>query len=280
MAVHREKSLSYDGPLREGRGWWVLAAQHVRTTIGYRRTKLVVPLLWVAPLVAALLAVAEYVFTGQTGSVQAPAGRAAGMFLQMQFYSLALLYAICCADVVSHDLRYNTTPLFFSKPIKQWEYPAGKLLGLVGLGSAVTVVPAAAVGALRVALYSQHGLAGPVAADAGVTVVLSLLMTVVSGAVLLGISSTTQRTGFAALAWLGVAVVPEVAGTIAGLSTEASEYTGLMSIQGAIDALSTILVAGERTSLSAALPVLALAIWTGAGLSLVAWRVRNLEKGL
>jgi ABC-2 type transport system permease protein len=279
MAVHREKSLSYDGPLREGRGWWVLAAQHVRTTIGYRRTKLVVPLLWVAPLVAALLAVAEYVFTGQTGSVQAPDGRAAGTFLQMQFYSLALLYAICCADVVSHDLRYNTTPLFFSKPIKQWEYPVGKLLGLVGLGSAVTVVPAAAVGALRVALYSQYDLAGTVAADVGITVILSLLMTVVSGAVLLGISSTTQRTGFAALAWLGVAVVPEVAGTIAGLSTEASEYTGLMSIQGSIDALSTILVAGELTSLSAALPVLALAIWTGAGLSLITWRVRNLEEG-
>lgn len=280
MAVHREKSLSYDGPLHEGRGWWVLAAQQLRTTVGYRRTKLVVPLLWVAPLVAALLAVAEYVFTGQTGSVQPPDGGAAGMFLQMQFYSLALLYAICCADVVSHDLRYNTTPLFFSKPIEQWEYPAGKLLGLVAIGSVVTVLPAAAVGALRVALYSQYELAGPVAADVGIAVGLSLLMTIVAGAVLLGISSTTQRTGFAALAWLGVAVVPEVAGAIAGLSTEASEYTGLMSIQGSIDALSSKLIAGELTSLSVALPVLTLAVWAGAGLTLVAWRVRNLEQGL
>jgi len=280
MALHRERSLTYDGPLREGGGWWVLAAQQFRGVAGYARTKLLVPLLWVAPLVAALLAVAQYVFQGQGGAVEPPGGRGVELFLQMQFYSLALFFAVCCTHVVSHDLRYNTTPLYFSKPIEAWEYSVGKLLGLVGLGSLVTLLPAALVGLLRVALYSQYDLAGPVAADVGVGVGLSLVATVAAAAVLLGISSTTERTGFAILTWLAVVVVPEAAAQIASLSTGAGEYAALMSIQGSVGTLASTFLSGDLAYSSALLAALALAAWITGGVALHVWRLRNLERGL
>lgn len=280
MSLHREKYLSYDGPLRPTGGWWVLAAQTVRSTAGYLRTKLVVPLLWIPPLIASLLLVAQFVFQDQAGQVQAPGGGGMAAFLQVQFYSLAVLYAVSCGRVVSHDLRYHTLELYFSKPIETWEYTAGKILGLILTGSVVTVGPAAVVGFLRVALYSQHGLAGTVAADVGIGLGLSVAITVVAAVVMVGLSSLTSRTGFVVLAWVGVIFVPLVAAVVVGLSTEAADYAALVSMQGSLGALTASLLELGSDPLPVWMSAGTLLCWGAGGLGLHVWRVRNLEEAL
>ena len=277
MAVHREKYTNYDGPLDDSGGWWVVAAHTVKSIVGFLRTKLIVPLLWIAPLVAAVAVVGEYAVRGKAQGFQPPTGSSIVVFLQIQFYSLAVLYMASGAGVVSHDLRYQTTQLYFSKPLEKWEYAFGKLLGLVLLGSLVTVGPAIGVGVLRIALLSQYGLTSSVAIHVALGVGVSFAMTCVVAAVILGLSSTTTRTGFVVLAWIGVLFVPPVVAFLVGLSLDNSDLPGLLSMQANLQMLSSALIEGSELDVPVIAPVLCFLLFGAAGLGANWWRLQNLE---
>ena len=277
MAIHREKYTNYDGVLDDSGAWWVVAWQTIKNVVGLLRTKIIVPLLWIAPLVATVAVVGEYAVRGKAEGFQAPGGSAVVVFLQVQFYLIAILFMACCSGVVSHDLRYNTTQLYFSKPLEKWEYTLGKFLGLFLLGSLVTVAPAIGVGGIRAALLSQYGFFSAVAVDSAIGVGVSVVMTAIASIVMLGLSSATERTGFVVLAWIGVLFVPYIGSVLVSLSVDNPDVAGLLSIQSNIEMLSSVAIEGAQLEIPIWSPVVALVAFAGGGYWLHRWRLDHLE---
>lgn len=279
MAIHRDKYTRYDGPLSTSGGWWVVAAQTARRMVGLLRTKIIIPLLWIAPVIAAVAIVAEYGIRGEMEGFQAPTGYAVVQFVQVQFYSLAVLFMASAPGVVSDDLHYNVLELYESKPIERWEYTLGKFLGLVGIGSLITVGPALGVGLLRVALLSQYGFAGAVAVQVAWGVGLSLVMTALLAIVVIGISSTTERSGFVVLALLGLLFVPPIVAMMVGLSVENGDLPWLIDLRANLRMVGAIAVAGEDLGVPIWAPLLGLAAYAGGGLGLHLWALDRFGEG-
>lgn len=277
MAIHRDRYTAYDGPLADSGGWWVIAAHTIKSMVGLLRTKLIIPTLWIGPLIAAVAVVAEMALYGQTGGATAPGGGEVTLFLQMQFHALAVLLMASGAGVVSHDMRYNTLQLFFSKPIERWEYTLGKFVGLMVIGSTVTVLPAIAVGGLRTAMLYQHGMAKAVGIDAAIGVGLSLMLTALLSMLMIGLSSMTRRTGLVILTFIGVLFFPPVASIILGLTVDNGDIAGLASLQGNLQMLSDVLVTDRTLEIPVWSPGLLLAVVTGGAYGLHHWRLRSLE---
>jgi ABC-type transport system involved in multi-copper enzyme maturation permease subunit len=195
----------------------------------------------------------------------------------MQFHALAVLLMASGAGVVSHDMRYNTLQLFFSKPIERWEYTLGKFVGLMVIGSTVTVLPAIGVGGLRTAMLYQHGMAKAVGIDAAIGVGLSLMLTALLSMLMIGLSSMTRRTGLVILTFIGVLFFPPVASIILGLTVDNGDIAGLASLQGNLQMLSDVLVTDRTLEIPVWSPGLLLAVVTGGAYGLHHWRLRSLE---
>ncbi len=236
MAIHDQNYVRYEGHLREKGAWWVIARTTMRTFLSFLRTKLVLLGLWISgPLVAAVLVLVEYAARGQIGQfteVEAPGGGTIVFFLQMQAFSLAILFLAQGCGVISEDLRFRTFQLYFSKPLSRTDYAVGKLLGLFMLGSLVTIFPTILVGGLRMAFYVQSEFFKTVAEQVGIGLGMSLLITVVMTAVVAGLSSLTSRTGYVILSWIGVLMVPLILSGIVAIATSGADWSHLWSITG------------------------------------------------
>lgn len=273
MAVRDEHYTSYEGALETGRAWWPIAEQTVRTAVGFTRTKVVVLLLWILPIVAGVGVVAEYALLEQSSS--APSGAVVSGLLQLQFYSLAGLLAASGCNAVSDDMQYEALRLYVSKPIDTWEYAVGKFLGLAAVGSLVTVVPALAVGGLRVALMGagEHGAVA--AAQVGWALALSAAMTFVLAAVMAGISSLSVETWRVFLTWSAVIVVPAVVGMIVDLTPGGGAWGSLISLQGNFDILSDLALSTSSVAVPGWAPFAVLGLAAAFGLFVLHWRIRR-----
>jgi ABC-2 type transport system permease protein len=277
MGVYEEEYATYDGPLQETGAWWTIATQTIRTLVGFLRTKLVVFLLWIPPVVAAVALIAQYALRSRSGVSAVPDGGAIPMFVQFQVYSLALLYMASGAGVVSHDLKHRTLQLYFSKPIDKWEYGFGKYLALLGLGAVVTILPACVVGGLRIALLGSGEVLGPVVTQVGFGLLVSALATAVLAAVVVGLSSLTPRTGYVVLAWIGLLLVPMIVRAILSLSTVNPDAAELVSLPGNVRLASTALVTEQSLQIPEWSPFVVLALFAGLGIGALTWRLRQLE---
>lgn len=275
MAIHEEKYVAYDGPLKTGRAWWVLATTTFKQMIGFLRTKLVVLFLWIGPVIALVGTVAEYFIRSQGGGMGAPSGIFTSAFLQVQFYGLALLLLTSGCGVVSHDLRHNTFQLYFSQPVAKWEYGLGKFLSLMMLGSLVSVGPTVLVGGLRVVMLSGLGYGAFAAGQLALASVVSVGLTVLLAALVVGLSSLNARTGFVVLALIGVLFVPGVAGLIAGLAAENRDLGSLLSIQGNMHLAVETMITGESQSVPRWPPFVLLSGAVAAGIGMLQWRLRR-----
>ncbi|MFP4600679.1 MAG: ABC transporter permease [Persicimonas sp.] len=282
MAIHEQNYVSYDGPLREGHGWWVFA----RTTIGLakslKRTWILTILLWIPVLITLGLVFFEYGMRDQLpgelmGSASAPGATGVIYFLQVQFYSAALLMMASGCGTISEDLRYRTFQLYFSRPVERWEYVFGKFLGLFLICSVVTVIPALLIGGLRAAYFARTDLAGAVIGQTATALALSVSMTVVISSVVLGLSSLTRKTGYAVLGWIGVVIVPLIITFIVSIASSGAETAQLWNLPGNFLLVSEHLIAEEAPEVAVFWPLLILSTVTGAALYTLRHRINKLE---
>lgn len=237
MAIHDQNYVRYEGQLKDRGAAWVITRTSFRTYLSFLRTKLVLLGLWVSgPLVAAILVLVEYGIRGQLGQMagadSAPDGGTISFFLQVQAYSLAVLFMAQGCGVISEDLRFRTFQLYFSKPISRLDYAIGKFSGLFMLGSLITVLPSVMVGGLRLAFYVQSEFFREVAAQIGIGILLSALITAVMASIVVGLSSLTSRTGYVVLSWIGVLMVPLILSGIVAIATSGEDWAKLLSITG------------------------------------------------
>ncbi|MBA2664081.1 MAG: ABC transporter permease subunit [Bradymonadaceae bacterium] len=235
MAIHDQNYVRYEGPLREGGGWWVIASITIRLALSFLRTKLTLLLLWVMPLISAVLIMMEYAVRSQMSQLTEQGSPGPGsviFFMQAAMFSLAILYVACGCGIVSDDLRHRTFQLYFSRPLARWEYGLGKFLGLFILGSMVTIVPALILGTMRTAFFARTEHLNEIAADFGVGMLLLVLLTSLMSLIVMGLSSLTRRTGYVVLAFIGVLLVPLILHGIVSVATGGVDAARLWSLPG------------------------------------------------
>ena len=281
MAIHEQNYVRYDGPIREGGAWRVIAWTGFKTYWSFLRTKLVLLFLWLAPLFFMGMALLEYALRGQLAAVQGAEVPSAGyvtFYLQVQVFSLAILLMASGCGVISEDLRYRTFQLYFSKPIQRADYAVGKFLSLVMLGSLITIVPGTLLALLRAAFYIRSEFFKPVLEQMAMGLGLSAVYTLILCAIVAGLSSTTARTGYVVLSWIGVLLVPLILSGIVAIATGDTDLAALWSLTGNMLVVSEmVLVPDHAFEGPAWVAPLVLALATAAGVAALARRISRLE---
>lgn len=125
------------------------------------------------------------------------------------FFKAELLFSLFLVllvgpNLVSRDLRFNALPLYLSRPLRRFDYFAGKLGVIAFFLFATMVVPA--VGAYLFGLAFSRDLA--VIRDTHHLlwggILYGTLVTLSSGTLMLALSSLSRRSIYVGLAWAGL----------------------------------------------------------------------------
>ncbi|MBO1415347.1 ABC transporter permease [Streptomyces sp. FH025] len=159
--------------------------------------------------------------------------------------NLSLVISIFLASqapvLLSRDLRYNTVPLYFSRPITRTDYVRAKFAAMACAQLLLMVAPLLVlyVGALLGGMDFAHNT-GQFLYGLAAAVLYALVPTSVA----LVIAASTPRRGFGVAAIMGyLAVSSTVAAIAVGLSTPGSaradtaQWAALISPNGLVDAL-------------------------------------------
>ena len=281
MAIHEQNYVSYDGPIEEHGGWRVFTRNTFGLAWGFTRTKLLLLLLWIPVLIALAGVFVEFglreKLPQQLMGNKAPGATTVVYFLQLQYFSAALLMMASGCGAIAEDLKHRTFQLYFSRPVERWEYILGKFLGIFFLCSLVTIVPALLVGGLRVAYFWRTDISGPILEQTLVAWGLSVGITTVVTALVLGLSSLTKRTGYAVLGWIGVVFVPLVITAIVAIASEGGDTAHLWNLGGNFLLIARGLVAEKAPEVPVWAPILILVGLTGGALAGLRYRIDKLE---
>mgnify|MGYP000153213600 CR=1 FL=1 len=283
MAIHEQNYVRYEGVLRTDRAAWTIARASLRTYWGLTRTKIVLLILWLMPLLFIIGVFGEYALTnssvGQlTDSVKsAPGAGPVTWFIQLSMISLALLLMSSGCGVISDDLRYKTFQLYFSKPISRLQYGIGKFLGLFALGSLITIVPGFMIGALRVVFAMRTDFGEVIAKQVGIGMLLLTCATALFCIIVMGISALTEHTRYVVLSWLGLLIVPSLLNSIISLASEQNPASDLVSITGNIWLVSQITLMDQSYDFPVVAPFIILLAVCGLGAASLARRISRLE---
>lgn len=217
----------YDGP-RLGRAYTVrsLFTHNLRAAFGLGRpakTK-VMPFLLMAIMVApAAISVAITAFTSSGGGRPVPLIRYSAYAIYLQPL-IAIFVASQAPVLASRDLRFHTTPLYFSRPLSRFDYAAAKFGAfatalLILLATPVTLLFAGALATRQRdltghALHYAGGLAG------------CLVLALVLAAIGLVVAAATPRRGFGVTAVMAVYLVSSAAvATVQGIAEAQSNFS-------------------------------------------------------
>lgn len=219
--IHNIGYRNYSGP-RLGRSYARLAlfSQSLRGAYGLGRSakSKVLPMILFGVMCApALIMVAVVVFADQNDLPVAYTRYA----VIMQAV-ITLFVAAQAPQSVSRDLRFKTTPLYFSRPIERVDYVAAKYAALTVALFLLTAIPLVIlyVGALLAKLSFAHQTAG--FAKGLVSV---LLLSLLFAGIGLVIAAVTPRRGFGVAAIIAVFVVSYAAvSAVQGVASAQENY--------------------------------------------------------
>lgn len=280
MAIRDQSYSRYDGPTHHTRMWATIAWSGVRTAWSFWRTKLTLFAIWLIPVAFIFVVIAEAAFLdGELlfADAEVSAHVGIGTFLQIQFFALALLFIARGCNVVADDMRHKTVQLYFSKPITPLDYAAGKVSTLLFLALVGVIIPATMVAGMRTAFYIQTDLFADMALIHLQALLLLGLICVMAASVVVGISSLTERAGYAVLIWLGILLVPIIIQLIVWVAAEGSEWARMLSITGVIGLASDAWIGGDSGDVPRWIPFAAIFALIGAGLGALRYRLNRLE---
>jgi len=219
--IHNIGYRSYDGP-RLGRGYArkSLYIQSLRGAYGLGRSakSKVLPMILLGAMCApALIMVAVTVFTDMN-KLPVPYTRYAVIMQAV----ITLFIASQAPQAVSRDLRFKTTPLYFSRPIERVDYVAAKYAALSSALFLLTAVPLLIlyIGALLAKLSFGTQTAGFAKGLVSIAV-LSLIFAGIS----LVLAAATPRRGFGVAAIITVFVISYAAvSAVQGVATHQEKY--------------------------------------------------------
>jgi ABC-2 type transport system permease protein len=162
-------------------------------------------------------------------------------FLDVQLYLAMLLVLLVGPELISQDLRFNAMPLYLSRPVRRFDYFAGKLGVIAVYLAAVMILPLLLAFFLgfafsldpRVVRDTWHVLAGSLAY--GAIVVLS------AGTLMLALSSLSRNSRYVGAMWVGVCLISSAGASVLD-QTVHRDWCPLVSYTGNLSRLRDALL--------------------------------------
>jgi ABC-2 type transport system permease protein len=161
-------------------------------------------------------------------------------FFRVETFFAMIVVLLVGPNLISQDLRFNAMPLYFSRPLRRFDYFMGKL-GIIGffLG-AVVIVPAVIAHLLGFFFSLDFGVLMDTGRLLGASIAYGLVIVLSAGMLMLAISSLSRKSLYVALMWFGLWLISAhlalaLGGTVRGEWCPLVSYTGnLQRVGGAL----------------------------------------------
>jgi ABC-2 type transport system permease protein len=142
-------------------------------------------------------------------------------FFQVELFFVMVLVVLVGPGLISQDLRFNAIPLYFSRPVRRFDYFLGKL-GVIGIFlGAVAIVPAVVAWVLGVAFSLDLTVVRDTAGLLLGSITFGLVVALSAGTLMLALSSLTRNSRYVAGMWVGLWMVSNIlAGALIALFRE------------------------------------------------------------
>lgn len=132
-------------------------------------------------------------------------------FFTIQTFFAMILVLVVGPDLISQDLRLNAMPLYFARPLRRFDYFAGKLgvigffLGLVTVAPAVTAYAIGCAFSFELSVFRDTGRLLLASIGYGLVLIVS------AGTLMLALSSLTRNARFVGALFVGLWVISNIA---------------------------------------------------------------------
>lgn len=137
-------------------------------------------------------------------------------FLLMELRFSMILVLLVGPGLISQDMRFNAFPLYFSRPLRRIDYFLGKLGVIAAFLGMVLVIPSIIAYFLGLLFSLDITIVRDTFPLLLAAVGYGLVMSLVTGTVILALSSLTRNSRYVALLWLGVWFVSSITSMIVG----------------------------------------------------------------
>lgn len=222
--------------------WWTITRQGVRAQLKSRWVRLFVIFAWVPALTLAMVLIlwglieqqAEFIrpFIGFLPRELLEGGRgfrvpvwtlAYHYFFQIEIAFSMLLVVLVGPGLVSQDLRFNAMPLYFSRPLRRFDYFLGKLGVIAVFLGAVMIVPAVVAWLLGVIFSLDFSVIKDTFPILIAAIVAGLVVVLSAGTLMLALSSLSRNSRYVGAFWIGIWFVSgSVAGALSAFHLEST----------------------------------------------------------
>jgi ABC-2 type transport system permease protein len=145
-------------------------------------------------------------------------------FFWVEMFFSMILVLLVGPGLISQDLRFNAMPLYFSRPLRRFDYFVGKL-GVIGffLGG-VAILPAVLAYVLGVMFSLDFGVFKDTWRILAASIAYGLVVVVSAGTLMLALSSLSRSSRYVALFWVGIWIITGTLGTVLGKIHEESAH--------------------------------------------------------
>ncbi len=152
------------------------------------------------------------------------------IFFGVELFFSMLLTLMVGPNLISQDLRYNAIPLYFSRPVRRFDYFFGKLGVIATFIASVSIAPAVAAYLLGVAFSFDTNVVGDTGRILLASIGYGAVVCVSAGTLMLAISSLSRNSRMVGAFWVGLWVIGPVAGQILSESVR-RDWCQLVSFQ-------------------------------------------------
>jgi ABC-2 type transport system permease protein len=137
-------------------------------------------------------------------------------FFKFESFFVMLLVMVAGPNLISQDLRFNALPLYFSRPLRRWDYFLGKLGVIAALVAAVAVIPAVVAYLLGVCFSLDLTVIRDTWRLLPASILYGLLIAVSAGTLMLALSSLSRRSLYVGISWVGLWIISAAVATVLG----------------------------------------------------------------
>ena len=128
-------------------------------------------------------------------------------FLGIELWFSMVLILMVGPNLISQDLRYNALPLYFSRPLRRFDYFLGKLGVIVALLCMVIIVPSIMSYVLGLLFSLDLTILRDTFRILLASIAYGLVIALSAGLLILALSSLSRNSRYIALFWLGIWLV-------------------------------------------------------------------------